>query len=66
MSLRFLFMLIGFTPAAVGSSLWKPFVGLCFLVFLYYFRPGIWNAADLVHAGAVDHDGGDGRAGLFT
>ncbi len=43
MSLRFLFMLM-YTPTACAVSLWRPFYGLLMLVFLYYFRPEIWNA----------------------
>lgn len=43
MSLRFLFMLM-YTPAACVVSIWRPFYGLLMLVFLYYFRPDIWNA----------------------
>lgn len=43
MSLRFAFMLVT-TPTACGIALWRPFWGLICLVFLYYFRPEVWNA----------------------
>ncbi len=45
MSLRFLFMLL-YTPTACAVSIWRPFYGLLMLVFLYYFRPDIWDAPD--------------------
>jgi O-antigen ligase len=41
-SLRFLYMLLT-TPIACAFGLWRPFVGLLSLIFLYYFRPDIWN-----------------------
>lgn len=43
LSLRFIFMMM-YTPTACAVSIWRPFYGLLMLVFLYYFRPDIWNA----------------------
>ncbi len=45
MSLRFAFMLVA-TPAACLLGVLRPFWGLLCLVFLYYFRPDIWEAPD--------------------
>ena len=43
LSLRFIFMMM-YTPTACAVSIARPFYGLLMLVFLYYFRPDIWNA----------------------
>ncbi len=43
LSLRFIFMIL-YTPTACAVSIARPFYGLLMLVFLYYFRPDIWNA----------------------
>jgi O-antigen ligase len=42
MSIRLIFMLL-ISPVICGVALWKPFIGLCGLVFMYYFRPDVWN-----------------------
>lgn len=42
MSLRLLYMYLT-TPIACVIGLWRPFYGLLCLIFLYYFRPDIWN-----------------------
>lgn len=45
LSLRFAFMIVA-TPTACAIALWRPFWGLLCLVFLYYFRPEIWEAPE--------------------
>jgi O-antigen ligase len=41
-SVRLIFMLL-ISPVICGVALVKPFIGLCGLVFMYYFRPDVWN-----------------------